>query len=205
MNKPGPIYSALAALAKLLQNTPAKWIVGGSAGLLLRGLPLSAMPRDIDIYCDEADMDYIYSALKQYAVDYPHYSETNMYRSTLVHFEIEDMPIELVGGFQVHTSSSSYEVRVSELLIPYGESVSVAGCNCTLMVVPLAHELWFNQLRGREDRVELIAKAFVQTRSIHVPALQAIEKSNHFTAADVNEVHQIISLEEAGEVEWTQR
>lgn len=205
MKKASPIYNALAALAKLLHDSSAKWIVGGSAGLLLRGLPLSAMPRDIDIYCDEEDLPFIYAALQKYAVDAPHYSETNMYRSTLAHFEIEGMPIELVGGFKVDAAKSSYEVRVSELLIPFGERFSIPDCGYPLMVVPLAHELWFNQLRGREDRVELIAKAFMKMRGIHEPALQAIEKSNHFTAAAVDQVHQIISLEEAGEVEWTQR
>lgn len=205
MKTASPIYNALAALAKLLHDSSAKWIVGGSAGLLLRGLPLSAMPRDIDIYCDEEDLPFIYAALQKYAVDAPHYSETNIYRSTLAHFEIKGMPIELVGGFKVDAAKSSYEVRVSDLLIPYGERFSTPNCDYPLMVVPLAHELWFNQLRGREDRVELIAKAFMKMRGIHEPALQAIEKSNHFTAAAVHQVHHIISLEEAGEVEWTQK
>lgn len=199
MEKANPVYHALSTLSSLLHDVTAKWIVGGSAGLLLRGLPLSAMPRDIDIYCDDSDLLSIYEALRHYAVDQPHYSETNMYRSTLAHFEIQGMPIELVGGFQVHASKSSYEVRVSDLLVPYGEKVKLPGGRSELLVVPLAHELWFNQLRGREDRVEIIAEAFVQMRSQHTPALQAIEESNLFQADIVDHVHHIISLEKAGE------
>ncbi|OMF35171.1 hypothetical protein BK133_10675 [Paenibacillus sp. FSL H8-0548] len=192
------IHKALAAIIKATEASSAKWILGGSASLMLRGLDLASEPRDLDIYCDDEDMYALYEALKPFAIDEPEFSVTDIYRSRLCHFQIENVQVELVGGFQVSAGGSSYRTMVRELLIPYSESVSLAGSGLTAALVPLAHELWFNYLRDRKDRVELIVEAFANLFSKHVDALHAIEASNTLADDTKGSLHQLISAKKVG-------
>ena len=192
------IHNTLAAVIKATQSSSAKWVVGGSAGLMLRGLPLSAEPQDLDIYCDDEDVETIYESLKAYALDEPTISITELYRSKLSHFLIHDVQVELVGGFQVKVSGNHYETMVRKLLIPFAEQIPFSERALPAAVVPLAHELWFNYLRNRRDRVELIVQAMAEAPVRHADALQAIEASNTFTAEAKRSLHHLISEREAG-------
>ncbi|WP_051250781.1 hypothetical protein [Paenibacillus harenae] len=192
------IYDALAAIIRATKPDISSWIVGGSAGLMLRGLPLTAEPRDLDIYCDEEDVFPVYEALKQYAVDVPALSITGMYRSTLCHFRIEGVWVEVVGGFQVAAAGCRYVTAVRELLIPFGDVIPLEDSPDAVAVVPLAHELWFNLLRERADRVELIAEAFAADPDRHEGALQAIEAGNSFTCDAKSVIRRILTRGKAG-------
>lgn len=192
------IQKALATVIQATESGPAKWIVGGSAGLMLRGIPLSAEPRDLDIYCDDEDMFTIFQSLREFAVDEPTVSVTGMYRSRLCHFQIHNVQVELVGGFQVTATGCHYETAVRELLIPYGERIKLSGTSLGVYVVPLAHELYFNVLRGRSDRVQLIVQAFAEAPEMHERAFQAIESSNTFTEAVKCNIRRFINEREAG-------
>lgn len=192
------ILNALAAVIRATDSSPSKWIVGGSASLMLRGLPLSAEPRDLDIYCDDEDVHSIYQALKEYAVDEPTVSVTGMYRSKLSHFLIHQVQVELVGGFQVFASGCHYETAVRELLVPFGKQIFVSGTSLMTSIVPLAHELWFNYLRGREDRVRLIIQAFAEAPDLHEGAYRAIELSNTFTEEAKYNLRRLITVREVG-------
>ncbi|MGO4539735.1 hypothetical protein [Paenibacillus sp. 2TAB19] len=196
MNENKQIYRALASVIDVTGSDCPNWIVGGSAGLLLRKLPLLASPRDLDLYCDDEDVERIYNKLSRYAVDEPDLSITNMYRSRLCHFNIEGVSVELVGGFEVTSADSFYHTDVKKLLIPYGTKLTVNGTAKQANVVPLAHELWFNALRAREDRVQLIAESF--NHSADGPALRAIEAVNRFSEQARQYVHSFISESKAG-------
>ncbi|RCW51122.1 nucleotidyltransferase domain-containing protein [Paenibacillus prosopidis] len=192
------IQKTLATVIQATESSQSKWIVGGSAGLMLRGIPLSAAPRDLDIYCDDEYMHSIFQSLKEFAVDEPTVSVTGMYRSRLCHFHIQNVQVELVAGFQVKASGCRYETAVRELLIPYGDRIKLGGESQSVYVTPLAHELCFNMLRGRSDRVQLIVQAFAEAPEIHAGALQAIELGNAFTEAVKCRIHRLINEREAG-------
>jgi hypothetical protein len=192
------IHKALAAVTKATQSSPAKWVIGGSASLMLRGLPLSAEPRDLDLYCDDEDVQSIYQALKTFALDEPAISITDMYRSKLSHFRIHDVQVELVGGFHVKACGSHYETMVRKLLMLFAEQVHLNEDELTVSIVPLAHELWFNYLRDRMDRVDLIAQAFAEAPALHEDALLAIEANNTFSMEAKRSLHHLISAREAG-------
>ncbi|MGM0880480.1 MAG: nucleotidyltransferase domain-containing protein [Bacillota bacterium] len=192
------IQKALATVIHATESKPSKWVVGGSAGLMLRGIPLSAAPRDLDIYCDDEDMYSIFQSLREFAVDEPTVSVTGMYRSRLCHFHIHNVQVELVGGFQVKASGCHYATAVRELLIPYGKRIKLSGTSQSVYVAPLAHELCFNMLRGRSDRVQLIVQAFAEAPEIHTGALQAIELGNAFTEPVKCSIHRLINEREAG-------
>ncbi|MDQ6418244.1 hypothetical protein RB620_02220 [Paenibacillus sp. LHD-117] len=201
MTNEAGITKALAAI--ITAAGCGDWIVGGSAGLLLRGLKLPAEPRDLDLYCDETDMRKLHDRLQKYAIDDPAYSETDIYRSWLSHYQIEGIRLELVGGFRVTAHGCSYRTEVKEALLPLGSPVSVDNRMADAVIVPLAHELWFNALRGRADRVQLIAEAFAASPAVHLEALRIIESRNEFNSCAISQVHRWIRNAEAGDEEWT--
>jgi len=192
------IHKALAAVKKATESCQAQWIIGGSASLMLRGLQLSKAPRDLDIYCDEEDVHALYKALEPFAQDQPTLSVNHMYRSTLCHFLIHDIQVELVGGFEVSARGNRYETMVNEILMPYSEQVFLNDDDSCAAIVPLAHELWFNFLRERMDRVELIVDAFATNPLLHKEALLVIEANNTFTDEARSSLHHLLSNRKAG-------
>ncbi|MFD0586892.1 hypothetical protein ACFQZE_02665 [Paenibacillus sp. GCM10027627] len=186
------IHGALAVIINSAGQ--AGWVLGGSSGLMLRGLALDIPPRDIDLYCDDQEAEAIHRSLSGYATDEPVISETDIYRSRLSHYSIGGVSVELVGGFQVAASGCFYKVEVKKVLIPYGEQMAIQACDgqdgLRMRVVPLAHELWFNALRGREDRVELVAGAMAHDPASHAEALAAIEQGNEFSLEMKESVHR---------------
>ncbi|WP_051236526.1 hypothetical protein [Paenibacillus pinihumi] len=176
------LEAALSLVSKAAGHSA--WVVGGSAGLLLRGIVLDASPRDLDLYADEADARSIHQALAAYAVDRQEESTTEQYRSILSHYEIGGVSVELVGGFEVRDGRSLYKLEVREVLQPLGLKLNGSGDEA-YTVVPLAHELWFNLLRSREDRLRQISEAMAAAPDCHLPAFHKIVQRNQLTA-DLN-------------------
>ncbi|SFE91557.1 hypothetical protein SAMN04487969_10976 [Paenibacillus algorifonticola] len=200
----GRIEQALASIAQLTAGSGAPWIVGGSAGLMLRGAVLTSEPRDLDLYTDEADVDRLHALLQPFSTDIPVLDETGIYRSRLSHYLIDDVPVELVGGFVVRAHDSCYETQVRSLLLPYAQQVTVGRGGsapvATVSVVPLAHELWFNVLRDRPDRYELIIEAYCEDEARHKPALEQLESRNQLSAALKAEVRRWIAEQRVGQL-----
>ncbi|MFC4103737.1 nucleotidyltransferase family protein [Paenibacillus xanthanilyticus] len=190
------VRRALTKIAASIEESGAKWLVGGSAGLQLRGLPLSQPPRDLDLYADLEEARIIHDRLIRYAIDQPYESVTGMYRSMLSHYEIEGVAVELVGGFEVHAGGGSYEVKINNLLYHHREDVACGGYS--VGIVPLAHELWFNVLRAREDRTSLIMDAIRRNPGPHLAGLRAVERSGRFKGSMVADVHKQLNLPEWG-------
>jgi hypothetical protein len=197
MHNTDRIERALKVVAELGGVTGAVWLVGGSAGLQLRGLPLDKPPRDLDLYADEPDAAKLHEALRAYAVDEPHESISEIYRSVLSHYMIEGINVELVGGFVVRSGRDLYEVEVTNVLEPC-KSVA-AACGTAVGIVPLAHELWFNRLRGRDDRVRLIAEAVRSMPESHLEAFRIIEARNALSDDSIRAVHELITTTGTGD------
>lgn len=194
------IHQVLAAVSKAAGGD--RWVVGGSTGLSLRGLPLPASPRDIDLYCDEEDGADIHHRLSDFSVDAQAFSESDIYRSTLSHYLIGGWRVELVAGFEVSAFGCRYVTEVARLLTPFGNRLPIEGDH-RITLVPLAHELWFNALRGRADRVKIIAEGMRPHWKSHLAELETIESRNGFPAELVNQVRGWIINGEAGEAAWT--
>ncbi|GIP37482.1 hypothetical protein J31TS4_07620 [Paenibacillus sp. J31TS4] len=171
------IRKALASVADRLEGADAVWMVGGSCGLLLQDVQLDRPPRDLDLYADQAGAKLVYEALAADATDKPAYSETPIYASELVHFAIEGMAVELVGGFRVMARDCRYEVSMNRLL-PYASSWT--GLSRPILLMPLAHELVFNWLRERPDRYERIAETMKRQGDEQTAALSALLDAGSF-------------------------
>jgi hypothetical protein len=175
-NPVSDVERAVKEAAERLSRSGVSWAIGGSAGLMLRGIKLEQPPSDLDLYVDMDDAAAAHSALASFATDRPVYSETEIYRSVLSHYSVFGVFVELVAGFVVSAVGSVYRTEVRSVLLPYAETVEVDGVK--VAIVPLAHELWFNTLRGREDRVAAIAEAIAGSPAEHREALDAIAQRN---------------------------
>jgi hypothetical protein len=186
-----PLGRALEAIAGAVAPTGAKWLVGGSTGLLLRGIELPAPPRDLDIYADDEAAQAIHAALRPFAVDEQQLSVSPIYRSLLSHYDIEGVQVELVGGFVVASGAERYAVEVEDVLEPMRTTIEVGAQ--TVGVVPLAHEFWFNVLRARRDRTELIGRRIREELALHLDALDLIVSRNRFSAALQDQASRILT------------
>ncbi|SEN24714.1 nucleotidyltransferase domain-containing protein [Paenibacillus sp. OV219] len=190
MNEAAPFIRALEKIAEAAEETEAKWQIGGSTGLLLRGMELEKLPRDLDLYADEADAAVLHQALLPYAIDEQQQSVSPIYRSVLSHYLIEGIQVELVGGFVVTAGEDCYKVEVRDTLA--ARQAFIQAGDYQLGIVPLGHELWFNMLRGREDRVALIASQIRREPDQHTEAVQYIASRNQLSSRMVANVQRLI-------------
>lgn len=183
------IRKALVQMNSMIQDVQGGWLIGGSCGLYLRGLKLEKQPRDIDVYTDEPYVKPLAERMQSCMVTPPHYSETPIYRSTLSHYLVNGIQVELVSDFYIDAADSSYHVEVSQLLAAY--SLEVARWGMTFKLMPLAHEFVFNLLRNRADRFELIAQEIRNDPKQHRPALLEIIERNKFSSRHLQMMDQL--------------
>jgi len=153
-------------------RSDAKWMLGGSCSLLLQGVNLDQTPRDIDIYADTEDAIELRECWKAAAVDDAVWDQTAMYHSLLSHYDCHHCSIELVGQFVVSTEWCCYATRIASVLWHYQVNGFIDGMQVPLL--PLAHELAFNLLRAREDRVLAIAAVMNEHPEQHIAAMKAV-------------------------------
>ncbi|WP_409347177.1 nucleotidyltransferase domain-containing protein [Paenibacillus sp. MBLB4367] len=186
------IVQALAALHDRLKPANVKWLVGGSCGLLLQGVPIGREPRDLDVYMDETDAIPFHHALKDLAMDAPQFSRTPIYESVLSHYAVPSVQLEAVGGFRVQACGAEYRVEIGSLLYDFGFQAEAAGRRIPLM--PLAHEFLFNILRERPDRYEAIAPVIKGDLALHLPPLIAIIGRNLISAELLERMNGLLGV-----------
>ncbi|MBD8497638.1 hypothetical protein [Paenibacillus arenosi] len=166
-------------------HEPSKWMIGGSCSLLLQGVELLAPPNDIDVFADQCDAQLLHQLWRSKSTDDAVWNETEMYRSLLSHYEINSCSVELVGQFHVKNDWCSYQMEVSEGLWKYAPSVNVG--EHSIILTPLIHELLFNMLRGRGERVDAIVAAIQCTPQQHKEVLSyVLSKCQPSTSAYLN-------------------
>lgn len=190
---PVHIRQAILSLAARLNGIRAPWLIGGSCGLLLQGVRVAKAPRDLDMYADAGVAAVIAEQLADLAVDVPQYSETDIYRSVLSHYRCGDVVVELVGGFEVFSTGSMYKVEAGFLRAQYSVYAELEGISVPVM--PLAHELLFNLLRGRPDRYEAIASVMRAEPGRHIPVLDEIVKRNRLSMPIVRKMNDLLRTE----------
>lgn len=197
------LREAMITIHRALQQTTIPWLVGGSTGLLLQGIPLNRAPRDLDIYVDEQYAADMHHALSHFSVDEQVSSQTSIYRSTLSHYHIAGLKVELVGGFEVRSLNSEYIIEASYL---YEHCASVCAMDpdqsamgqdhVPIRLMPLAHELLFNVLRDRPDRYEAIAGFCRQVnRADHLRMMEELIRRNRIDAEVIQRIRELLAAD----------
>ncbi|MGQ8872862.1 hypothetical protein [Paenibacillus sp. TSA_86.1] len=194
------LHKALLDTAKAWNSQPHTWLLGGSCGLLLQGVELQQAPRDIDVYADIAAAKSLHVCAPGSRLDKPAVDKTGPYASLLSHYQVGACSLELVGGFEVWARGSWYRTQIEHVLARYAAEAQVD--TYALRLMPLAHELLFNLLRGREDRYVPISLRIRQEPEAHQPAMMALSQHNIWTSRFRAEVEELVGFtwsEEAGE------
>jgi hypothetical protein len=186
------LHESLLHMAKTWNSQPYTWLLGGSCGLLLQGVELQQAPRDIDVYADIAAAKKLHVCAPGNKLDEPAVDKTGPYASLLSHYQVGTCSLELVGGFEVWARRSWYRTQIEHVLALYAPEVQVDSYRLRLM--PLAHELLFNLLRGREDRFVPISLRIRQEPELHQPAMIALSQHNIWTSSFRTEVEELIGF-----------
>ncbi|MEK3721762.1 nucleotidyltransferase domain-containing protein [Paenibacillus sp. FSL H8-0034] len=188
----------LRTIQDCLREVEATWLVGGSCGLLLQDVALTAAPRDLDLYVDAEGALELHQALSDYATDSQVEDRSSIYRSILSHYRIEGAKVELVGGFEVTSKDSLYKVEVDFLHKHYSPKIHLTGeaptreILETLHVMPLEHELIFNVLRNRPDRYEAIAAVMKSRQPAWSHAMEALVERNACSESLIHELQRLL-------------
>lgn len=186
------LHAALLETAAAWINQPYTWLLGGSCGLLLQEVELNQAPRDIDIYADIAAAKQLHGVAPGRKLDEPAVDTTGPYASLLSHYQVGACAMELVGGFEMWSRNNWYRTEIERVLAFHAPSVRLGTHHVHLM--PLAHELLFNLLRGRADRYEPIAQAIRKQPQKHQPLLDELGKQNVWTNLFREQVQELIGF-----------
>ncbi|WP_215176874.1 hypothetical protein [Paenibacillus albidus] len=194
------LLAALLSVAELLsfskEKNPPIWLLGGSSGLLLHNVPLSSPPRDIDLYADLAAAERLHGALSAYAVGEPAADWSKGCYSLRSHYRVQGVAVELVCGFQISSGLSKYIVEV-ERLMQHAPLQDYFGCE-PVRLMPLAHELVFNMLRGRSDRYDQLADVMSRELPLHLPLLCELIHYNTWDATHIQRLEDLLYLSPPG-------
>ncbi|PJN62162.1 hypothetical protein PAEAM_17250 [Paenibacillus sp. GM1FR] len=186
------LHAALLETAKAWNTQPQTWLLGGSCGLLLQGVELQQAPRDIDIYADVAAAKELHRSAPGEMLDEPTVDKTGPYASLLSHYQVGECALELVGGFEIWARKSWYRIEIEHVLAPHAPVAQVGSY--TLRLMPLAHELLFNLLRGREDRYVPIATQMREQPDAHQPIMKLLSQQNVWTNRFRAEVEELVGF-----------
>lgn len=197
MKMPYLLENALKKIAgELCMNwmeQPPVWLLGGSCGQLLHGVKLSASPRDIDLYADLEDAGRLHEVLSRYAANgAPQEDFSGGCYSLRSRYVIGEAKVELICGFRIGAGKRQYSVDVHQLQqhAPIHEYTEIG----LLRVMPAAHELVCNMLRGRIERCNALAVMMKDNLSAHMPLLQQLVLGNRLDESFQMKLDELLGI-----------
>ena len=112
-NLPAGHLRALRKILSMLKDQPVEWVLTGSTGMALHGMPLPV--HDIDLQTGREGAYAIQQRLAEYIVTPVRWVESELIRSHLGLFQIDGVPVELMGALQKCLADGTWEepVRVA--------------------------------------------------------------------------------------------
>ena len=140
----------LEKIVNRLQDSPIDWVVTGSLGMALQGVPIEV--RDIDIQADRDGAYEIERRHAEYVVKPVNYSKSERIRSHFGMLKIDDIKVEIMGDLQKHLDNQTWEdpVKVER----YRHWVEVTGMR--IPVLSLDYEYRAYLKLGRVEKAEML-------------------------------------------------
>jgi hypothetical protein len=133
-----------------LEDCPAVWVVTGSLGMALQGVPVEV--HDIDIQTDREGACEIERRLAEFVVRPVGYAESERIRSYLGRLEIDGLQVEVMGDIQKRLEDGNWEEPVQ--VEPHRRWVEVEGMR--VPVLSLEYEAQAYLRLGRYDRARML-------------------------------------------------
>ncbi len=110
-----------------LEDSDIVWVLTGSLGLAIKGIPLT--PHDIDIQTDRAGVEAFARLFAEEMVTPPYFRESEHTRSWFAVFEIDGLKMEVMGDMQHRDEDGGWDdppnlralrlyIQVAEMRVP---------------------------------------------------------------------------------------
>ncbi len=142
----------LEKIVNRLEDKPIVWVLTGSLGMALQGVPVQV--HDIDIQTDKDGAYEIQRCFAEYVVEPVHYSESERIRSYFGVLEIDGIKVEIMGDLQKRLDDWSWEKPVK--VERYRRWVEVGGMR--VPVLSLEYEYQAYRILGRNEKAEILQR-----------------------------------------------
>lgn len=147
---PDRYFQVLRKIAAGLKDAPINWVVTGSVGMALHGMPLEV--HDIDLQTDSDGAYSIESALMDYSVRPVRFVESERIQSHLGMLEIGGIQVEIMGGVQKRLVNLEWEMPVE--VETYRIWLDVDGMQVPVMSLDYEYQAYLKM--GRTKKAEMI-------------------------------------------------
>jgi len=124
---PPDYLAVLRTLYNRLEETDIVWVLTGSLGLAIKGIPLT--PHDIDIQTDRAGVYEFARIFADDLVQEPFFWETEHTQSWVAKFEIDGIQVEVMGDMRHRDEDGGWDdppnleavrlyIQVAEMRVP---------------------------------------------------------------------------------------
>lgn len=151
------LAATLAGLRPALQAMRDPWWIIGSAGLALLGA-FDERPQDIDLLASAHDAEALTDAWRGHVQADRHPADGVQFRSVYARFAHLPLPVEVMGGLEVHRNGAWETLAVRE-----SEGVVVDGFEVRVPV--LAEQIRILRLFGRDKDLVKAAQAETHART----------------------------------------
>ncbi len=148
-----PIYlNVLRQIHARLSNTDVNWVVTGSLGFALQGVPVQ--PNDIDIQTDKVGAYKIESLFADVVVRKVKFSATERIKSHFGALQVDGIEVEIMGDIQKRDTDGIWE----EIVDPahYKQMVEIAGL--LVPVLSLEYEYQAYLKFGRVEQAKMLRR-----------------------------------------------
>ena len=148
-----PVYlNVLRQIHARLSNTDVNWVVTGSLGFALQGVPVQ--PHDIDIQTDKAGAYEIERLFSDVVIRTVKFSATERIKSHFGALQIDGVQVEIMGDIQKKGADGVWE----EIVNPahYRQMVEITGM--LVPVLSLEYEYQAYLKFGRVERAKILRR-----------------------------------------------
>ena len=149
----------LEKIVSRLKDSSIAWVVTGSLGMALQGIPVQV--HDIDIQTDKDGAYGIENCFAEYLVQPVRYSESERIRSHLGVLKIDGIKAEIMGDIQKHLGDQIWEEPVK--VERYRRWVEVGGK--LIPVLSLEYEYQAYLKLGRIEKAEMLRSWLQKTEA----------------------------------------
>jgi hypothetical protein len=149
----------LEKIVSRLKDSSIAWVVTGSLGMALQGIPVQV--HDIDIQTDKDGAYGIENYFAEYVVQPVHYSESERIRSHLGVLKIDGIKVEIMGDIQKRLGDQIWEEPVK--VERYRRWVEVGGK--LIPVLSLEYEYQAYLKLGRIEKAEMLRSWLQKTEA----------------------------------------
>jgi len=148
-----PIYlNVLRKIYNRLCNTDVNWVITGSLGFALQGIPIE--PHDIDLQTDKAGSYEIERLFSEFVIRKVAFMSTNLIRSHFGVLMIDGIKVEIMGDIQKWLDTGIWESAVD--LKHHKRIIEVEDIK--VPVLSLEYEYQAYMKLGRIDKAKMLKK-----------------------------------------------